>query len=87
LLDALAAGASVLSHKEQRPATPDDPSWQDIWTAVPRFSTISQAAATIRQWLKDPAAKVAAVDPARQIVLREHSIEKRLKTLLENEKI
>ena len=85
LLDALAAGASVLSHKEQQPATPDDPSWQDVWTAVPRFSTPSQAAATIRHWLKDAAAKSTAVAPARQIVLREHSIEKRLQTLLGNE--
>lgn len=84
LLDALAAGASVLSHKEQQSATLNDPSWQDIWTAVPRFSAISQAASTIRRWLKDPAAKVAAVDPGRQIVLREHSIEKRLQTLLRN---
>ncbi len=82
LLDALAAGASVLSHKEQQPATLDDPSWSVFWTAVPRFSAISQAAATIRQWLKNPAAKVAAVEPAREIVLCEHSIEKRLESLL-----
>ncbi len=86
LLDAVSAGASVLSHKEQQPATPDDPSWRVFWTAVPRFSAISQAAATIRQWLKDPAAKATAVAPARQIVLLEHSIEKRLQTLLGNKK-
>ncbi len=82
LLDALAAGASVLSHEEQQSATLDDPSWQDVWKAVPRFNTMSQAAATIRQWLKDPAAKDAAADPAVQIVLREHLIGKRLQALL-----
>ena len=84
LLDALAAGASVLSQTEQQSAPPTDPSWSALWTAVPRFSAISRAATTIRQWLKDPAARAATVEPVRQTVLREHSIEKRLQTLLGN---
>ena len=76
----------MLSHKEQQSATPNDPVWSAVWTAIPHFSALSQAATTIRQWLKDPGAKTATVELVRQIVLHEHSIEKRLQTLLGNKK-
>jgi hypothetical protein len=85
LLDALAAGATVVGHDEQYSDETNDSSWQDLWTAVPRFGTISEAAATIRRWLNEPAAGASAVEPARRIALHNHSIEKRLQTLLGNE--
>ena len=75
----------MIGHDEQCSDATDDSSWHDFWTAVPRFGAISEAAVTIRRWLNDPAAGASAVEPARQIALHDHSIEKRLQSLLGDE--